>query len=87
MGSTRTEALKVALLGCGSVGSQVVRLLREHSDDLAASIGVETPQFPGEAADAVFGLLASVAAERHGQSALLRALSRPQRSTGPVSAF
>ena len=58
-----------------------------HSDDLAASIGVETPQFPGEAADAVFGLLASVAAERHGQSALLRALSRPQRSTGPVSAF
>ena len=58
-----------------------------HSDDLAASIGVETPQFPGEAADAVFGLLASVAAERHGQAALLRALSRPQRSTGPVSAF
>ena len=58
-----------------------------HSDDLAASIGVETPEFPPEAADAVLGLLASVAAERHGQAAVLRALSRPQRSTGPVSAF
>ncbi len=39
MGSTGTEALKVALLGCGSVGSQVVRLLREQSDDLAARVG------------------------------------------------
>ena len=58
-----------------------------HSDDLAASIGVETPRFPDEAADAVLALLASVAAERHGQVAVLRALSRPQRSTGPVPAF
>ncbi len=58
-----------------------------HSDDLAASIGAETPPFPDEAAGAVLGLLASVAAERHGQAALLRALSRPQRSTGSVSAF
>ena len=58
-----------------------------HSDDLAASIGVDTPRFPAEAADAVLGLLASVAAERHGQAPVLRALSRPQRSTGPVSAF
>ncbi|TNM47166.1 homoserine dehydrogenase [Nocardioides albidus] len=31
--------LKVAVLGCGSVGSQVVRLLREQADDLAARIG------------------------------------------------
>jgi hypothetical protein len=58
-----------------------------HSDDLAASIGVDTPRFPDEAVDAVLGLLASVAAERHGQAALVRALSRPQRSNGPVSAF
>jgi hypothetical protein len=58
-----------------------------HSDDLAASIGVDTPTFPEEAADAVLGLLASIAAERHGQAAVVRALSRPQRSTGPVSAF
>lgn len=32
-------ALKVAVLGCGSVGSQVVRLLHEQADDLAARIG------------------------------------------------
>ena len=33
------KVLKVALLGCGSVGSQVVRLLTEQSDDLAARVG------------------------------------------------
>jgi homoserine dehydrogenase len=31
--------LKVAVLGCGSVGSQVVRLLQEQSGDLTARIG------------------------------------------------
>jgi homoserine dehydrogenase len=35
-----SKPLKVALLGCGVVGSHVVRLLREQSDDLAARIGV-----------------------------------------------
>jgi homoserine dehydrogenase len=34
-----TQPLRVAVLGCGSVGSQVVRLLDEHADDLAARIG------------------------------------------------
>ncbi len=31
--------LRLALLGCGSVGSQVVRLIREHADDLTARVG------------------------------------------------
>ncbi|HYH35446.1 MAG TPA: homoserine dehydrogenase [Nocardioides sp.] len=31
--------LKVAVLGCGSVGSQVVRLLQEQRDDLTARVG------------------------------------------------
>ncbi|QVT79455.1 Homoserine dehydrogenase [Nocardioides aquaticus] len=31
--------LRVAVLGCGSVGSQVVRLLQDQSGDLAARIG------------------------------------------------
>jgi homoserine dehydrogenase len=31
--------LKLALLGCGSVGSQVVRLLSEQADDLTARVG------------------------------------------------
>jgi homoserine dehydrogenase len=34
-----SNPLKVAVLGCGSVGSQVVRLLHEQADDLAARIG------------------------------------------------
>ena len=33
------SALKVAVLGCGAVGSQVVRLLTEQHDDLAARVG------------------------------------------------
>jgi homoserine dehydrogenase len=37
--ASRTDALKVALLGCGSVGSQVVRLLHEQADDLTARVG------------------------------------------------
>src|SRR4051794_6643209 len=31
--------LRVALLGCGTVGSEVARLLTSHADDLAARIG------------------------------------------------
>ena len=34
-----SRSVKVALLGCGSVGSQVVRLLHEQADDLAARAG------------------------------------------------
>jgi len=33
------DRLRVAVLGCGSVGSQVVRLLGEQADDLAARVG------------------------------------------------
>ncbi|MGW0516248.1 homoserine dehydrogenase [Crossiella sp. NPDC003009] len=33
------EPIKVALLGCGTVGTEVVRLLREQAEDLAARIG------------------------------------------------
>ncbi len=32
-------ALRVALLGCGTVGSEVARLLTTHADDLAARVG------------------------------------------------
>ena len=31
--------VRVALLGCGNVGSEVARLLTDHADDLAARIG------------------------------------------------
>ena len=33
------RTLKVALLGCGTVGSEVFRLLGQQADDLAARIG------------------------------------------------
>src|SRR5690606_29715168 len=33
------RAVRLALLGCGTVGSQVVRLLREQAGDLAARVG------------------------------------------------
>src|ERR1700733_14799283 len=33
------KTLRIALLGCGSVGSQVARLLREQADDLAPRVG------------------------------------------------
>jgi homoserine dehydrogenase len=33
------STVRVALLGCGNVGSEVARLLIEHDDDLAARIG------------------------------------------------
>ena len=39
MSTPPRRPLKLALLGCGSVGSQVVRLLREQADDLTARVG------------------------------------------------
>jgi homoserine dehydrogenase len=35
-----TDSLRVALLGCGVVGSDVVRLLHAHRDDIAQRVGV-----------------------------------------------
>ena len=58
-----------------------------HSDDLAASVGVPTPEFPEDVLGPVFTLLTGVAARRHGQVAVVRALSRPQRAPDIVSAF
>jgi homoserine dehydrogenase len=36
---SESRRLRVAVLGCGAVGSQVVRLLQEQSGDLAARVG------------------------------------------------
>ncbi|MDQ1718612.1 MAG: homoserine dehydrogenase, partial [Pseudonocardiales bacterium] len=40
LGSDAGKPLKVALLGCGVVGSAVVRLLTDQADDLTARVGV-----------------------------------------------
>jgi hypothetical protein len=58
-----------------------------HSDDLASSVGLPTPTFPDEVVGPVVGLLTGVAVRRHGQSAVVRALSRPQRAPASISAF
>lgn len=58
-----------------------------HADDLAASVGVDPPRFPDEAVRQVVRLLTDVALDRHGQAAVVRTLSRPQRAPASVSAF
>jgi uncharacterized protein (TIGR03083 family) len=52
-----------------------------HTDDLAVSIGVPTPAFPPVVSDAVLGYLTTVARERHGDLAVLRAFTRRERDT------
>jgi len=58
-----------------------------HSDDLAASVGLPTPAFPETIVERVVHLLTGVALRRHGQAAVVRSLSRPQRAPDSVSAF
>ncbi|MEW2145281.1 maleylpyruvate isomerase N-terminal domain-containing protein [Micromonospora vinacea] len=57
-----------------------------HSDDLAVSVGVPTPEFPADVFDPVRDLLVRLAVRRRGQSALISALSRSERARD-ISAF
>jgi hypothetical protein len=67
----------------------VTRLMESvvHSDDLAVSIGVPTPEFPDDALRPVLELLSALSVRRHGQAAVIRALARAERATGSVAAF
>jgi hypothetical protein len=58
-----------------------------HGDDLAASVGLDTPTYPDAVITPVVGLLTGVAVRRHGQTAVIRGLSRPQRAPASISAF
>lgn len=58
-----------------------------HGDDLATSVGLDTPTHPGGVIGPVLALLTGVSVRRHGQAALVRALARPQRAPASVSAF
>jgi hypothetical protein len=51
-----------------------------HADDLALSIGVRTPEFPDEVFAPVRDLLVRLAVKRHGQSAVIGALARGERT-------
>ena len=57
-----------------------------HADDLALSAGVRTPEFPAEVFAPVRDLLVRLAVKRHGQSAVISALARRER-TQTISAF
>jgi hypothetical protein len=67
----------------------VVRLMEVvvHADDLAVSVGLPTPEFDDDVLHPALGLLAMLAARRHGQDAAVRTLSRAERATRPAAAF
>ncbi len=58
-----------------------------HSDDLAASVGIQAPPLPADVLDPVLALLTTLALRRHGQSAVLAALSRTERAPTSIAAF
>lgn len=58
-----------------------------HSDDLAASVGLPTPTFPGRVVQNVVHILAAIGLQRHGQDAVIRTLIRPQRAPSSFAAF
>ncbi|MFG2133078.1 maleylpyruvate isomerase N-terminal domain-containing protein [Streptomyces sp. NPDC048751] len=61
--------------------------LAVHMDDLAVSVGLSTPELPGAALDPVVALLTGLAVRRHGQAALLRALTRAERAPAEINVF
>ncbi len=58
-----------------------------HSDDLAVSVGLETPEQPAAALEPVLALLTRLAVRRHGQPAVLRALARAERAPAAINAL
>lgn len=58
-----------------------------HSDDLAVSVGLPTPAFGADVLDPVLRLLSILSVLRHGEVALVRTLTRPQRASRDVTAF
>jgi hypothetical protein len=58
-----------------------------HGDDLACSVGLPDIRLPDAAADIAAGLLIRLAMRRHGQVAVLRALSRAERAPASIAAF
>lgn len=58
-----------------------------HSDDLARSVDLPMPAFEPAAFSPVLHLLADLSAARHGQSALVSALTRAERRPDTITAF
>jgi hypothetical protein len=58
-----------------------------HSDDLAASVGLPTPEFPPTVIANVVHILGAIGLQRRGQDAVIRTLIRPQRAPDSFAAF
>ncbi|GAB2834107.1 hypothetical protein GCM10027176_43090 [Actinoallomurus bryophytorum] len=58
-----------------------------HLDDLAVSVGLATRELPHGVFDPVLMLLARLAVRRHGQTAVLRALTRTERAPAAINAI
>jgi hypothetical protein len=92
LSTTPDRAVRISLWGPWSLmldDMLVTRMmeLAVHSDDLAVSLGVPTPAFPDSAMQVVVDLLTRLALRRHGQTPVLRALSRSERSPASIAAF
>lgn len=68
------------------VTSRILELVI-HTDDLAYSVGLPTPEFPAQAVDTVVDVLSRIALRRHGAVNVLRALSRTERAPASISAL
>jgi hypothetical protein len=58
-----------------------------HSDDLAVSVGIAAPVLPDAVSRAVRHLLVDLAAQRHGDTAVLRGLARAERAPLSIAAL
>jgi hypothetical protein len=58
-----------------------------HSDDLAVSVDVPTPDLPLGVLEPVLLLLIGLSVGRHGQAAVLRALARAERAPATINAL
>ncbi|TWP50903.1 hypothetical protein FKR81_17630 [Lentzea tibetensis] len=92
LSSVPNRAVRLALWGAWSLTLDdmlVTRMmeLAVHVDDLACSVGVETPELPESAVQTVVDLLSRLAVRRHGAVPVLRALSRAERAPGSIAAI
>ena len=58
-----------------------------HGEDVAASLGIAAPPLPEPVLDPVIRLLTHLAMRRHGQGAVVSALTRAERAPATISAF
>ncbi len=58
-----------------------------HCDDLAVSVGADTPEFPRQVNETVIDLLTRMALNKHSAVDVVRAFSRKERAPQDITAF